>query len=741
MTNAQKIYNPNTEVLAKAVKGLDRFARLLATEDILVEHRATATASFDLKNRLLTLPMWKDMKESLYHMLVLHETGHALFTPCTGWETVVKDDDKYLRHYVNVVEDARIDRKMKAKFPGGRSDYQESAGYLVEQDFFEMAGKDLHSYSFIDRLNIHFKVGSVVDVPFADDERPFLLRMETTTSFDDVVELSREILQFAKDRREKMLEMSDLTFGEGEGGDDGDMWDMLPGDGNGRGNGRDGRDGEGDGGDSYGNGAGGGFNYRDLDAKTQDSLERNITKNHIDSRHLKDIPYIDVPVIAEWRDFIIDHKAILAALNNDLTRVTTGAGPSRGSTMQANMTKRYMEFMSRNNKAVAYMVKEFEMKKAADAYSRARESKTGVINPNKVHSYRYAEDIFRRLTTLPQGKSHGMVMFIDFSGSMSGNMHGTIQQLLSLVEFCRRVGIHHEVYGFVSSWRHLRNSDKLAKKFVKHKARTLSVRDCDVRLLELFTTKMSRREYVDMGKFLHEFGAGCGNRDYNNEHVFFRSDVISLGSTPLNQTIVLSHHIIDEFRAKNKLDVIHSVLLTDGESDSSSIVDKVDSDGRMINSDYFHTDAVLRDSRTRHQEFVTNSTDITGFLVRNMRSHLGINVAIFRIVGSGSEASEYSKSQIDQQRISNEFRKNKFASIPGALGATEFFAIGGGKNLHVEDAEMEDFGEVKVTNSKLAKAFIKANAKRSTSRAMLTKFIDMIAGKAHKVAVDKMTRA
>ena len=738
MTNAQKIYTPNTEVLAKAVKGLDRFARLLATEDILVEHRATATASFDLKNRLLTLPIWKDMKESLYHMLVLHETGHALFTPLTGWETIVKDDDKYLRHYVNVVEDARIDRKMKAKFPGGRSDYQESAGYLVEQDFFEMAGKDLHSYSFIDRLNIHFKVGSVVDVPFADDERPFLLRMETTTSFDDVVELSREILQFAKDRREEMLQMSDLTFGEG--GDDGDMWDMLPDDGKGRGNGQDGQDGQGGDGDSYGNGAGG-FNYRDLDAKTQDSLERNITKNHIDSRHLKDIPYVDVPVIAEWRDFIIDHKTILNGLNADLNRVTTGVGSVRGPNMQANMTKRYMEFMSRNNKAVAYMVKEFEMKKAADAYSRARESKTGVINPNKVHSYRYAEDIFRRLTTLPEGKSHGMVMFIDFSGSMGPNMHGTIQQLLSLVEFCRRVGIHHEVYGFVSSWREFRNNDPFIRKFVKQKERTLAVRECDVRLLELFTTKMSRREYVDMGKFLHEFGASVTTRDYNNEQAFFRTNALSLGSTPLNQTIVLSHHIIDEFRAKNKLDVIHSVLLTDGESDASNIVNRVDAHGRETGSDYFHTDAVLRDSRTRHQEFVTNTADITGFLVRNMRSHLGVNVAIFRIVSSPSEASEYSKLYNDQQRIANEFRKNKFASIPGALGATEFFAISGGKNLHVEDAEMEDFGEVKVTNSKLAKAFIKANAKRSTSRAMLTKFIDMIAGKARKVAVDKMTRA
>jgi hypothetical protein len=730
MTNAQKKFIPDLTALAKATKGLDRFARLLATEDILVEHRAIPTAFFDLKNRLLALPMWKDMKESLYHMLVLHETGHALFTPCDGWEIVVNDADKYLRHYVNVVEDARIDRKMKAKFPGGRSDYQESAGYLVEQDFFEMAGKDLHSYSFIDRLNIHFKVGSIVDVPFADDERPFLLRMETTTSFDDVVKLSREILQFAKDRRDKMLEMSDLMFGQG------DMMDIMQG----KGRGQPGDYGD-DVADAFGQGAGG-FNHKDIDSTTQDALDRNITKNHIDSRHLKDIPYIDVPSISEWRDFVFSHKDLLGAFNTDFARVLNGAGAERGSIIRDGMTRRYMEFMNRNNKAVAYMVKEFEMKKAADAYSRARESKTGVINPNKVHSYRYAEDIFRRLTTLPEGKNHGMVMFIDFSGSMSINMNGTIQQLLSLVEFCRRVGIAHEVYGFVSSWRAFAGHDKAVVRQIKSKAKTLSVQKHDLRLLELFTHKMSRREYVEMGKFLHEFGAQSCDRDYNNQQMYYRTSTISLGSTPLNQTIILAHHIIDEFRTKNKLDVTHSVLLTDGESDGSSIIEKVDSYGNAVSTSMAHDDMILRDPRTRHQEYVTNTSDVTGFLVRNMRSHLGINVAIFRIVDGPGEAAEYStKNVAEQNRIAGEFRKNKFVSIPGGLGASEFFAIGGGKNLNVEDAEMEDFGDMRVTNNKLAKAFIKANTKRTTSRAMLTKFIDMIAGKARKIAIDKMTRA
>ena len=34
------------------------------------------------------------------------------------------------------------------------------------------------------------------------------------------------------------------------------------------------------------------------------------------------------------------------------------------------------------------------MKKAADAYTRTRTSRTGMINTNALHSYKYNEDIF-----------------------------------------------------------------------------------------------------------------------------------------------------------------------------------------------------------------------------------------------------------------------------------------------------------------------------------------------------------
>ena len=79
-----------TEENLVSTGSLDKLAKLLAAEDIAVEHRPVSTAYFDVKNRVLALPMWKDMPQYLYHMLVLHEVGHSLFTNADGWEDIVK---------------------------------------------------------------------------------------------------------------------------------------------------------------------------------------------------------------------------------------------------------------------------------------------------------------------------------------------------------------------------------------------------------------------------------------------------------------------------------------------------------------------------------------------------------------------------------------------------------------------------------------------------------------------------
>ena len=70
------------ELANKETKSM--LAKLLASENITVEHGKYNTASFDVKNRVLRLPIWKEMSGNLYDLLVLHEVGHALFTPEEG---------------------------------------------------------------------------------------------------------------------------------------------------------------------------------------------------------------------------------------------------------------------------------------------------------------------------------------------------------------------------------------------------------------------------------------------------------------------------------------------------------------------------------------------------------------------------------------------------------------------------------------------------------------------------------
>ena len=65
-----------------------------------------STASFDVKNRVLTLPIFKEQSGDVYDMLIAHECAHALWTPFEQWEEIDKQE---LRSYVNVLEDSRID--------------------------------------------------------------------------------------------------------------------------------------------------------------------------------------------------------------------------------------------------------------------------------------------------------------------------------------------------------------------------------------------------------------------------------------------------------------------------------------------------------------------------------------------------------------------------------------------------------------------------------------------------------
>ena len=88
-------------------------ARLLANENISVQQGNFETAFFDVENRVLGLPLWKEMSGDLYDLLVGHEVGHALYTPKDGWHDAVCNKGENYKRFLNVIEDARIEKKVK----------------------------------------------------------------------------------------------------------------------------------------------------------------------------------------------------------------------------------------------------------------------------------------------------------------------------------------------------------------------------------------------------------------------------------------------------------------------------------------------------------------------------------------------------------------------------------------------------------------------------------------------------
>ena len=97
-------------------------AKLMATENLTIEQRPVQTASFDVKNRILTVPVLdKNISNVVYDLFMGHEVGHALYTPIDG---MIKAKDLKLNSDVtNVVEDSRIERKIKYKYPGLKNSF------------------------------------------------------------------------------------------------------------------------------------------------------------------------------------------------------------------------------------------------------------------------------------------------------------------------------------------------------------------------------------------------------------------------------------------------------------------------------------------------------------------------------------------------------------------------------------------------------------------------------------------
>ena len=483
------------------IESKEKLAKLLAVEDLDVQHQQVETAYFDIKNRCLILPIWKDMPDHLYDLLVGHEVGHALFTP-TNIERVQKAYKKSSKSCVNIIEDARIEKLVKNRYPGLRKRFFSGYKHLVEKDFFGLSKRPpSDEMNILDKINLYFKIPSSVDISFNDIEEGFVKRIEKAKSFKDVEKLSEEIYAYAKLQNDdedmedvqgtNKDESSTLKSDEKIDGEEVETSEAEDGDEGQEGN-EDGKSGddvkpdekdeaEGEGDESPIDEEQEAFNnYMDhsddkpvqenetpletTDEKPKDEV-RSSTFDHFQER-LKELvnkdttnQYFNVPNFVDLNLGVVDYKVVHKNIDEFYRKMDINSNVWHNYTegqFEALKTYIYEEGHKTLNKikkdsvkTVNHIAMEFERKKAADVYKKILVSKTGVLDTNKLFSAKYNDDVFKRNLTIPEGKNHGLVMIIDWSGSMANNIFGCIKQVIELTLFCKKVNIPFEVYSFM----------------------------------------------------------------------------------------------------------------------------------------------------------------------------------------------------------------------------------------------------------------------------------------------------
>jgi hypothetical protein len=710
------------------VKGA--LAKCLATENLIIEHKKVPTAMFDVNRRVLTLPTWDKASATVYDLLVGHEVGHALFTDNIDWTI---DYPEVPKDFVNVLEDVRVEKLMKKKYAGLSRTFFNGYNELNSDDFFSTKEENLDELSFIDRINLYYKIGAFHNIAFNDDEDQFLTRASQTETFDEVLQLAREIVEFVKHKQDKRnLPENDMDQSSSADGQEPNSSQSSQGSGGGtqndqEGEGQDQGEGEGEGEEfsnsteapeDGGNGLDASNQHgerNELESKTSKSFDEK-SKDLVD-RHSQETNYVELP------EMILENMII----PNDFIHMKAKEEYSRSDVNNdffALACKEYATYKKSAEKEVSYLVKEFECKKSADQYARASTARTGVLDTQKLHTYKFNEDLFKKVSVVPDGKNHGLIFILDWSGSMSNFILDAYKQLLNLVWFCRKVNIPFEVYAFTvdcQSYMELQPNHPP----IYNKVAGVIAPEAAFRLMNFFTSKTNNRVLEEQ---LKNIWASC--YAYQN-HRGFVPRHLELSGSPIGESIISLHSLIPDFQAKNKLQKVNVIFLTDGEGYQNAVTKEKTyggGDETYIGMTKHHKTSI----RDRKSGRVYRSFDYNGFpqyakiLLETVKDRFPtVNLINFRITPGRDFQScyrWYGNGYDNYESAKVEYRKNQCISFKDT-GFHQFNVIAATSLAQDEEFSVPE----NATKAQIKSSFVKLLGKKKTNKKLLGSFVDLIA--------------
>lgn len=714
-------------------------AKLLAKENVTVQHGNYQTAWFDIKNRTLGLPLWKDMGKDVYDLLIGHEVGHALFTPFEGWHDSPEKLEGCPRSYINVIEDARIERKIRDQYAGLVGPMARGYRKLLEENFFGPVERDdWEDIKLIDKINLKTKLQHLIDVPFSKEEKVFLDRALTTETFSEVIDLVRDIYKWTKENQEGLLSPPPQVE-KGEKKEEESNSEEIP---------QMGHD------DQI-------PEEKEEEEETQENpfevdeskeeskdpaqLEQEMESNKEES--LKEEDYERSETDDNFRDSersLIEEdkdgdqqmiaRGFSKSVAKELTIPFSQIKKERNIAIEKNGRRDWYEsnrdgfksYMKESKSSVYYAVKEFEQRKAAFRWTRSQTAKTGSIDVNKLWSYKTNEDIFNRVTRLADAKNHGMIMLIDYSGSMSDVMGGVLDQTIMLSLFCKTVNIPFEVYAFTSEW-HPKSSPRGLKDGDLHHG--------NLNLVQIVSSKLSKSDFNEALYHMYIRKELYKSKDYDSK--WMEMDIIGkseeYGSTPLNEALIVTDYLIKDFKLQNRVDKMNLVIISDGDSNRSHMYQDYDLKiERSSYNKYGKATLLMNGHRLELEGFGKSAT-------QNILSHLSKKYNMTNIGFFIAEKNWHFKSKLESafsqknpqvtswdeeqeylKECSKEYVRNKCVSIDDVFGYNEYYLLKKDKKMDTESDEFK--ANEDATKGQLTSAFKRYSKSKSLNKVLLTKF-------------------
>ena len=742
------------------VKG--QLAKLLATEDLIIENRKVETAMFDVERRVLTLPMWEKASASVYDLLVGHEVGHALYTPADNWKL---DHPELPMSYVNIIEDVRIEKLMKRKYAGIVKTFYKGYQELSDQDFFELDQHDVEEMGLPDRINLDAKIGNFVSIPFSDKEIYFKNKAIKTETFQEVIDLALELYDFMREQIKDSMASSDGEFDKdwkvGKDFSVGDSiqtdsseeesMDDIPFDESNvkseKGTGESTPDIESDFDmdeiEASGDMTGG--EHGSLETITDKTLSNNLENLNNNVQGLgRDPEYCTIPNL-NLDNLHIKVDAIHSKLDTwyteqqkryDLSRLEETYRPEKN--IYQEVDNEYRLFRRSAQKEVNYLVKEFECRKSADAYARATVSKTGVLDCTKLHSYKYNEDLFKKITTLPDGKNHGLIFVLDWSGSMSTVLMDTIKQLFNLVWFCKKVQIPFQVFAFTNEWNRHNQYDEFKYGHYNLPFEHHEIKDGQLivenqfSMLEFLSSNVKKKDLEHHMLNIWRTAQVMDSKGRWDHNYYYQAPHgLSLSGTPLNEAFVSLNYIIPQFKKQTGVQKIQCITLTDGEAHPISYSKQfTDRDGHtyMGSRSTMHGSVFIRDSNGKTHSCGDNYHQLTASLIHQLRGRFSdVNFIGIRVLDNRESTSFIRRyCEWDQDKFSDlhqQWRKTKSVMIENGGGYHAYFA------LSSSALNSDDSFEVKedATKAQIRSAFKKSLSAKKMNKKVLGQFMNYIA--------------